>query len=199
MRQILSSRPAYYSFFLIFVLMGTYELFQHGQAALIETSTSTASSGVLQNPPLVASGTYYYIPQLEHQAGGVELLDGNEQPTGFRLSLCDWCKAAIEGTVAIRKNGKTTLLSYKTRSTRLLNDCRSCPKYKNYAGYDKTGRVLWQISSGFGLGTKGYKLVPHRTIAVDPNFIPIGSVVFIPAAVGVKIVETGKRPWIHDG
>lgn len=199
MRPIISLRPIYYSFFLTYVLFEIAGPLKDGLSAIQGVALSDTSLQEYQNPPLSATGTYYFIPQLEHHDGGIDLLDGNERPTGFKLSLCDWCKAAIEGTVAIKKSGKTTLLSYKTRSTRLLNDCRSCARYKNYTGYDKTGRVLWQISNGYGLGSKGYKLVPYRTIAVDPNVIPLGSVVFIPAAVGIKITETGKTPWTHDG
>ncbi|MFZ4426375.1 MAG: 3D domain-containing protein [Saprospiraceae bacterium] len=199
MRQTFSFRPLFFSFFMVFALFGALERFRGLPAPASENPSFATSLPVDQNPTLSATGTYYFIPQLKHQEGGVDLLDGNEQPTGFKLSLCDWCKAAIEGTVAINKNGKTTLLNFKTRSTRLVNDCRSCPRYKNYTGYDKTGRVLWQISSGFGLGTKGYKLVPYRSVAVDPNVIPLGSVVFIPAAAGIKIAEAGKTPWTHDG
>ena len=197
MPNLTSFRAVFFSLCLIslFVISG------NGFLPRISTASGgiKAVSGDNQTTMLSATGTFYFIPQLTHQEGGTDLQDGNERPTGFKLSLCDWCKASIEGTVAINKNGKTTLLNYKGRSSRLLNDCRDCPKYKNYTGYDKTGRVLWQISSGYGLGSKNYKLVPYRTIAVDTAFIKLGTAVFIPAAVGVKIAEAGKAPWIHDG
>ncbi len=189
-------RPVFFSLSLVSIFFITRNAFLPTTSAVFK-GTAVASDD--QNTALSATGTYYFIPQLMHQESGIDLLDGNERPTGFKLSLCDWCKAAIEGTVAISKNGKTTLLSYKARSSRLLNDCRDCPRYKNYSGYDKSGRILWQISSGYGLGSKNYKLVPFRTIAVDTNFIKLGTVVFIPAAVGLRIAEDGKAPWTHDG
>jgi 3D (Asp-Asp-Asp) domain-containing protein len=197
MQHLIPYRPIFFSLSLVFVFLFARGVFLHLISPV--TEGTGAIPGDNQNGTLNATGTFYFIPQLKHQEGGIDLLDGNERPTGFQLTLCDWCKAAIEGTVAISKNGKTTLLSYKGRSSRLLNDCRECPRYKNYPGFDNTGRILWQISSGHGLGSKNYKLVPYRTIAVDPDFIPLGTVVFIPAAVGIQIKEGDKASWTHDG
>ncbi len=47
----------------------------------------------------------------------------------------------------------------------------------------------------FGLGAPGYKLVPYRTAAVDPKRITLGSVLYVPALVGVRL-PSGE---VHDG
>ena len=47
----------------------------------------------------------------------------------------------------------------------------------------------------YGYGVNGYKLVPFRSIAVDTRVIPIGSIIYMPAAKGV-ILSSGE---IHDG
>lgn len=47
----------------------------------------------------------------------------------------------------------------------------------------------------FGIGAPGYKLMPYRTVSVDPKRIAVGTVLFIPALVGVQL-PTGE---FHDG
>ena len=45
-------------------------------------------------PELRIWATQYYVHEAEYDPNGTDLLDKNEQPTGARLSLCDWCDAA---------------------------------------------------------------------------------------------------------
>jgi hypothetical protein len=47
----------------------------------------------------------------------------------------------------------------------------------------------------FGLGLDGYKLIPYRTLAVDPEVIRPGTVLYLPALDGVPL-PSGE---IHDG
>jgi 3D (Asp-Asp-Asp) domain-containing protein len=47
----------------------------------------------------------------------------------------------------------------------------------------------------FGLGDHGYKLIPFRTLAVDPQVIPLGTVLYVPELVGVHL-PSGE---VHDG
>lgn len=47
----------------------------------------------------------------------------------------------------------------------------------------------------YGLGDHGYKLIPFRTLAVDPRVIPLGTVLYVPDLVGVRL-PTGE---LHDG
>jgi len=47
----------------------------------------------------------------------------------------------------------------------------------------------------YGLGDHGYKLIPFRTLAVDPDVIPLGTVLYVPDLVGVRL-PTGE---VHDG
>lgn len=149
--------------------------------------------------PLDCWGTYYYIPTVDAQATGVPLLDENERPLGPLLAPETWCAAAIEGTVAVRVGEFVRLFDYAGRSPNLQYDCRRCARFQNYAGYEKTGRVLWQPTEGFGLGVRNYRKVPFRTVAVDPELIPYGSVLYVPAARGHSYVDENGRDRTHDG
>lgn len=50
-------------------------------------------------------------------------------------------------------------------------------------------------SAPYGYGVDDYKLRAFKSVAVDPSVIPLGSIVYIPAARGSKLPD-GK---IHDG
>ena len=143
--------------------------------------------------------TYYYVPILQHDENGIDLLDANEKNTGLKLSSCDWCTACIEGTVFIKKANEVLVLNYAGRSETIKYDCRACPKYKNYDGYVKTGKVLWGNSSGFGQGVDNYNLIPFKSIAVDKSQIPIGSALFIPDAVGIFYTDVDGIQKSHNG
>ena len=56
-------------------------------------------------------------------------------------------------------------------------------------------RFLVIEHASFGIGAPGYKLVPYRTVSVEPKRIPLGTVLFIPALVGVRL-PSGE---FHDG
>ena len=143
----------------------------------------------------------YYVHEAKYDASGVGLNDADGKPTGVKLANCDWCDAAIEGTVRTTdKNGKAVTLNYAKTSSTQQCDCNlTCPKYAKYAN-KKIGYTLWAPAKGeFGDGVGGYKLVPFRTIAVDKKFIPIGSLIFIPQAVGVEITLPDGSKSKHDG
>lgn len=56
-------------------------------------------------------------------------------------------------------------------------------------------RYMIARDAPFGLGVDGYKLIPYRTLAVDPNVIKPGTVLYLPALDGVRL-PSGE---VHDG
>ena len=54
---------------------------------------------------------------------------------------------------------------------------------------------LVAMDAPYGLDALGHKLIPYRTIAVDPDVIKLGTVVYIPALDGIRL-PSGKT---HDG
>ena len=76
----------------------------------------------------------------------------------------------------------------------------------NFARWGESREILYRVVENceWGLGVQNaewisqieaYKLIPYRTIAVDPKVIPIGSVVYIPAVRGIRL----PKGEIHDG
>ena len=59
------------------------------------------------------------------------------------------------------------------------------------------GRMRYLIVHGapFGVGAPGYRLVPYRTVAVDPRRVKLGTVLYIPSLVGIPL-PSGE---VHDG
>lgn len=145
--------------------------------------------------------TFYYVHEAKYAETGLPLNDVKGKPTGVKLANCDWCDAAIEGTVrTFDKTGKAVTLNYATTSETQQCDCQAtCPKYANYKN-KKIGYTLWVPARGeYGDGVDGYKLIPFRTVAVDRKFIAIGTLIFIPQAVGVVFTLPNGDTAKHDG
>jgi 3D (Asp-Asp-Asp) domain-containing protein len=179
--------------YLLFISLILSTLNSFGQSDTLDNRLKTSSKKI------ILWSTYYYLPTLNHDEKGIELLDQNEKGIGLKLDSCDWCEAAIEGTVFIKKGEKTYVLNYAGRSKNVQLDCRLCKKYSNYDNYSKTGKVLWSTSSGFGKGVMNYNIVPFKTIAVDSSIIPYGTVIYIPLAKGVSYLNAKGETEKHDG
>jgi 3D (Asp-Asp-Asp) domain-containing protein len=151
--------------------------------------------------PLNLWATHYSVHQAQNQPRGEPLLTPTGQALGPRLSRQDWCKAALEGTVQIADGqGFLTTYNYGGRGANPQVDCS--PFFASLAAetLDKVNRVRFiRASAAYGYGADGFVLVPYRTIAVDRSLIPLGSVVFIPAARGTLVtLPSGDRVY-HDG
>ena len=151
-------------------------------------------------PKHQAWGTYYYIHQFE-SAGNIQLLLGDNSTTDIYADTCDFCLASLEGTAIIKtKDGVKVTLNYDRTDTTKGIDCRKCLLLKkSNVDTDRLGRIRWKYADGYGLGVKNYKLIPYRTIAVDSNYIPFGSVIFIPKIKGLKFMDENNNQKTHDG
>lgn len=156
----------------------------------------------LSSPDLSASkkltlwATYYSIPRVVAvESGGHALLDREGRELGPSLSTRDFCDAAMEGTVQIRSRGRWRTYNYAGTGPSAQVDCSD-----RYPHNQAIGRSRFRVSSQpFGEGAIGARLIPFRTIAVDPRFIPHGTVLFIPAARGTAIELDGGEKRTHDG
>lgn len=144
--------------------------------------------------------TEYYV-HITEEGGSIPFLSLEGDTLAFCTTECDFCTASLEGTVFLTDDsGSHKVLNYAGRADNAQVPCRLCERYTNSTlNVESWGSVRWKMSSGYGEGVKGYKLVPYRTIAVDPSVIPYGSVVYIPAARGSKIVLDNGSEVQHDG
>lgn len=159
------------------------------------------SSNNLKNcPQMELWATQYYIHEAKYSKTGIELKDLNEKPIGVKIELCDWCDAAVEGTIYTTDSiGNPLTLNYGGKSKTEQVDCSKCKKYSNYKNIGIRYALWYNAKGKFGDGVNGFKLIPYRTIAVDKTKIPIGTAIFIPSAVGIEIFLPDGSKSIHDG
>ena len=137
--------------------------------------------------------TWYYLPQVSGVKVGYALRDPDGKPLGPVLSNRDWCHAAMEGSVRVQQGESSTTYNYAGTSASHHVNCSTY--FGQNIGYNK-----FRVAKGpFGDGVRDYILVPFRTIAVDPEHIPYGSVLFIPEARGQTIRLEDGRTAEHDG
>lgn len=144
--------------------------------------------------------TQYYLYQAPYADNGYSLRNLEGKSTGAKLELCDWCSAAIERTLyTTDSSGQQITLNVVGKSSVAQVDCSMCLKYETYR---KLGirNALWYVARGkYGDGVNGYSLVPYRSIAVDKTSIPIGNLLFIPDACGIRVTCPDGTTSIHDG
>src|SRR4051812_11832494 len=129
--------------------------------------------------------TYYYVHTAHSVEGGLPLLNecGTElgyevdaEPgcesgakAGPKLSVRDFCLAAVEGTVrVIGSAGKATVYNYAGLGLHPQCDCSPIVPGLPPERREALGWTLWEVSRGpYGTGEDGMALVPYRSIAVD--------------------------------
>ena len=117
---------------------------------------------------------------------------------GPKLTTKEWCTAALEGSTAVRQNGKLVTYNYAGLGRSMQVNCN------RYHKYSQSGRVRFKVASGpYGDGSssksKKYILFPYRTIAADRYRFPLGTLLYIPEAKGIKINLKSGKQFTHDG
>lgn len=129
--------------------------------------------------PVTIWATYYNTPLLKKSRHGIPLTGPDGKTRGPRLSPRDHARALMEGAFMLYDGAQTNVYNYIRRIK---------------------GRPVFAKSQGpYGDGVADYKLVPYRTIAVDPAFIPIGTVLYIPMANNLSLTLPDGSRIRHDG
>jgi 3D (Asp-Asp-Asp) domain-containing protein len=147
--------------------------------------------------------TYYRVHQAQENSSenSIPLRNSEGNPLGVSLSQEDWCQAALQGTVRVsRRDGFATTYNFSGRGAVEQASCRQFFTSLSEDTIRKLHRNLFEpTTSPFGLGVEGYILVPYRTIAVDRNVIPVGTLTYIPEARGTEIIMPSGERVVHDG
>jgi len=143
--------------------------------------------------------TFYFIPLVDNDSNGIDLLDMSGKKLGIKLSAKDWCNAAVEGTVNVR-TATGEIQTFNFAGTGAIEQVNCRPFFPRLDTISKTNKTRFGLSKGlFGEGVDGLNLVPYRSIAVDRSEIAIGTVIYIPAARGVKVILPSRESALHDG
>jgi 3D (Asp-Asp-Asp) domain-containing protein len=144
--------------------------------------------------------THYQVFPTAAQNQGIPLLDMDNKPISPNIPPRDWCMGGIEGTIQITDfNGTKKTYNYLDSNGAMQVNCRDLLR-KDEPWIDATSRNRYYVTTGpFGDGVQGYQLVPFRTIAVDPAYIPYGSVVYIRSIRGQRFRTPNGQNAVHDG
>lgn len=138
--------------------------------------------------------TYYYLLIADAVNDGVPLRDLSGNKLGPEISKKNWCLGALEGSILVYDNGQAETYNYAGTSSEYNVDCSP------YFDHTPSHRVKFRLANHpYGDGVRNYPLVPYRTIAVDPNVIPYGTVIYVPQARGVSLTLPDGTKVTHDG
>lgn len=154
-----------------------------------------------QGQRLTLWATHYYIHNAEAVSRGQPLLDISGKSLGVSLSVRNWCLGAVEGTIRVTGSGNPPqVFNYAGRASRSQLNCAPIVPRLPPGPRAALGKSRFERARGpFGTGTQGMILVPFRTIAVDPQTIPFGTVIYIPEARGQAIILPTGEQATHDG
>lgn len=141
--------------------------------------------------------TYYKVPTVRDVgSSGYPLLDMSGRSLGVSLKAEDWCHASLEGTVRVLSpNGLATVFNYVgSHQERKQVDCSPWISLPGL-GYSR----FYKAKGEFGDGVSGYVLQPYRSIAVDPGWMPYGTLVYVPSARGTIVTMADGTKAEHDG
>lgn len=152
---------------------------------------------------LYATQYLVHVAEASTSNDAVAILDRNGKSFGVALSRKDWCNAGMEGTTTIHaKDGSIRTFNFERLGTLEQASCDDIFKKVSERTRQNIRRTTFTETTSYapdGLGVRGYRLVPFRTVAVDPKFISIGTVLFIPKLKGVTVRDLGSDAWVHDG
>lgn len=150
--------------------------------------------------PLSLWSTQYYIHEFQ-SGGAIPIVYADGSSSGLYADTCDFCEASLEGTAYVEDSlGNITVINFAKSGDSSFVNCRACEKYaSSKLKVESWGKTLWTKSEGFGDGVKNYRLIPFRTIAVDKEVIPYGTVLYIPKVKGEVVSLPNGKQVIHDG
>lgn len=175
-------------------------LFSHHEAMSFQL---TAPPPQALGPDLQLWATHYHTPIVtpapETMSFAFPLLGPNGEWVSPPLRHKDWCEAALQGSVSVRQGAKATAYVFVDASGPEQTNCDQYLGNLSDGVKAATRRARFTpVSHPLGCGVRNIPLMPFRTVAVDPDVIPIGSVIFAPELRG-RLFRHEGRELVHDG
>ncbi|MGM3411075.1 3D domain-containing protein [Ralstonia holmesii] len=146
--------------------------------------------------------THYFVHSAASAPSGLPFRDRSGKSLSENVSPRDWCLGAIEGTIQVPAKDGLRTLNYSGIGHSSQINCASVLKIDpiKKPWILGVGRSYFASAKGaYGDGVQDYRLVPYRTIAVDKNTIPFGTVLFVRQAKGAEIHLPSGDTIKHDG
>ena len=154
----------------------------------------------LHAAPLLVWFTNYYTPIYPEQDGGIPLLGADNLPISGGLTRQQWCDVALQGSASlVDRSGQATAYVYLDSQGPEQASCDAQLGDLSDRIKRATRRIRFRaVAHPYGCGVADYPLIPFRTVAVDRDTIPYGTVLYVPAFRGQAFTLDEER-YVHDG
>jgi 3D (Asp-Asp-Asp) domain-containing protein len=154
-------------------------------------------------PDLKLWATHYHTPIINPAPATISaafpLIGRNGSAISPPLTHRDWCEAALQGSVSVKQGDKFTAYAFVDANGPEQANCDEFLGNLSDGVKNATRRARFMaVNHELGCGVRNLPLVPFRTIAVDPDVIPLESVVFVPELRGRAFRYNG-HDYVHDG
>lgn len=154
-------------------------------------------------PDLQLWATHYHTPTVtpapKEMSAAFPLIGREGEWVSPPLRQRDWCDAALQGSVAVKDGGRTTAYVFVDANGPEQTNCDQWLGNLSDGIKTATRRARFMaVKHPLGCGVRSIPLMPFRTVAVDPDIVPLESVIFAPELRGIAFEHDGRR-FVHDG
>lgn len=154
-------------------------------------------------PDLRLWATHYHTPIVtpapKEMSAAFPLIGRDGKWLSPPLRQRDWCEAALQGSVSVKRGDKSTAYVYVDDNGPEQTNCDQWLGNLSDGVKNATRRARFMaVNHPLGCGVRSIPLMPFRTIAVDPRIVPLESVIFAPELRGISFEYDG-RTFTHDG
>lgn len=148
--------------------------------------------------------TQYFTPILDAAPASISaaapLIGTKDQPISAPLRQKDWCAAALQGSVSIRNadGSETSYAFVDARGPEQMNCDDQLGALPDTVKLATRKARFRKLAHPMGCGARDIPMMPFRTIAVDADFLPMETVLYIPDLRGRPFTYEGRQ-LIHDG
>jgi 3D (Asp-Asp-Asp) domain-containing protein len=154
-------------------------------------------------PELQLWATHYHTPEFHvaaaSESDAIALINTKGEAISPLLRRADWCAAALQGSVSVKRGAKTTAYVFVDDDGPEQTNCDDQLGHLSNGVKRATRRARFMsVDHPLGCGVRNIPLMPFRTAAVDTGVIPLESVLYVPALRGLAF-RYKDQTYLHDG